>query len=219
MSNLHNSFDYNVKLLGLLPIHFDFAKEENFGVRFQTDNLRKVKKPSEDQHEGEMVTDAQLFENSAVVEAKIIRHNDSPTNASNRGTVSDEDDDEISDPKSKINDEVGRDPHRNVLSDKESEGPSNTPDAKLQVSDDGQDVIAPHNESFEKLKIEESPQSNYVREDAEDNHQTKDEKSEQASREDDEHTKSDDDDPTEPVDQTMKQDLSARFLYRSYYDV
>lgn len=48
MTSSSSLYDYNVKLVGLLPLGFYFSKDENNGIRFQTDRWKKIKKPSED---------------------------------------------------------------------------------------------------------------------------------------------------------------------------
>lgn len=73
MTSSINLMDYNVKLLGLLPLSFDFSKDENHGIRFQTRKLKQIKKPSEDRHDGQVViSDENLIRSTAVVETKII---------------------------------------------------------------------------------------------------------------------------------------------------
>ncbi|XP_037037476.1 uncharacterized protein LOC119075189 [Bradysia coprophila] len=194
MSHLNNSFDYNVKLLGLLPLRFDFSKDENIGVRYQTDKLKKVKKPSEDHHEGEMVSEAQLLQNSAVVEAKIIRHSNQK-NTANRTDVSAEKDEDTS-------------------------------EADVKTNGESQDDIASSaNESVQKLKIEDS-RGDDVSECKDGDSETNDKQINQdrdSGENNDKNSESDSDDTaetsTEPVDKTMKEDLSVRFLYRSYYNV
>ncbi len=88
MSGLSNSFDYQVKLLGLLPLNFDFSNVESTGVRFETVKLKKVKKPSEDVHDGQViVSDAQILYSTAIAETKIIRQKTTTTSTSNQQNV------------------------------------------------------------------------------------------------------------------------------------
>lgn len=93
MFGLNNSFDYSVKLVGLLPLKFDFSKDENIGVRFHTNKLKKIKKPSEDDHDGQaIISDEQLLCSTAITETKIIRHI-TPTSS---------DDEEVSDEENEV---------------------------------------------------------------------------------------------------------------------
>lgn len=88
----NNLYDYNVKLLGLLPLRFSFFNDENNGIRFQTHKLKKIKKPSEDRHDGQVViSDENLLRSTAVTETKIIHQITSTVNGSNnRKNVNDE---------------------------------------------------------------------------------------------------------------------------------
>lgn len=101
MFGVNNSIDYSVKLVGLLPLKFDFAKDENIGVKFHTNKLKKIKKPYEDDHDGQVIiSDEHLLCSSAIAETKIIRH-DTPTN-SDEEEVNDEQDKKVSDEENEV---------------------------------------------------------------------------------------------------------------------
>lgn len=197
MSYLNNSFDYNVKLLGLLPLHFDFFEDENIGVRFQTVKLRKVKKPSEDHHDGHVIiSDAQLLDNTAIVETKIIPHSTPPTE--DEKDVSEKQVEpipsidhlkatKITNPKEKVNDEDDR-------------------------GDQDDDVTSLANKVAKKIifkNVSEEINELVIAYD-EINKET------YSSEDNDHKTESESDEAAEPVDEIMEEEHSARFLYKSF---
>lgn len=91
MHCLNNSFDYNARLLGLLPYGFNFAKDEHVGVKFQTKYLKKVKKPSEDHHDGDVIiSDTKLLHDTAIVERKVVRYQTSTCHTDSESSESSE---------------------------------------------------------------------------------------------------------------------------------
>lgn len=85
------SYDYHVRLIGLLPLGFDFSKDENAGIRYKTDNLKKIKKPSEDDHEGEVaISDKKTLEATAIAETKTIRHSVPQAHSSGASSITSE---------------------------------------------------------------------------------------------------------------------------------
>lgn len=69
-------YDFNVKLVGLHHVRFDYANDKNIGIRFRTDKLKKIKKPAEDRRDGQVfISDEIVLRSTAVAETKFIHQN------------------------------------------------------------------------------------------------------------------------------------------------
>lgn len=162
--------------------------------------MRKVKKPSEDHHEGHVIiSDAQLLDNTAIVETKIIPHSTTPTE--DEKDMSEKQVEpipsidhlkatKITNPKEKVNDEDDRgdqDDDVTSLANKE-----NKKIIFKNVSEEIKELVIAYDEiNKETYSSEDNDHKNYK-------------------------TESESDEAAEPVDEIMEKEHSARFLYKSF---
>lgn len=164
-------YDFNVKLVGLHHVRFDYANDKNIGIRFRTDKLKKIKKPAEDRRDGQVfISDEIVLRSTAAAETKFIHQNTATSDS-----IAEKDGDEVVN----LAKEVAQ---------------------KVTVEGCGGEVV---NQQVPVVvanddKIKQKPC------------QTGEDEGDHRESE----TESDQSDDDEPVDKILKEEHSARFLYK-----